>query len=65
MLAAVEDVVGVGEVAQLFGVSRQRVYQLSREDGWPEGKKLGVGWVWMRSEVVEWAERTGRLPRED
>jgi predicted DNA-binding transcriptional regulator AlpA len=67
------DMVGVPEIAQLLGVSRQRVYQLvdSYDDFPAPLAKLAVGRIWSREAVEDWNRRhddrpTGRhrtLPR--
>ncbi len=50
------DVVGAPEVAQLLGVSRQRVYQLieSYEDFPAPLARLAVGRIWSRAAIEEW-----------
>jgi len=50
------DVVGAPEMAQMLGVSRQRVYQLidSYPDFPPPLAKLAVGRIWSRSSIEEW-----------
>jgi prophage regulatory protein len=60
-----ETLVGAKEVAQLLGVSRQRVNQIvqthrkfPRPVGW-----LAAGRVWRRREVLKWARSTGRRIR--
>jgi predicted DNA-binding transcriptional regulator AlpA len=53
------------EIAELLGVSRQRVDQLSRTDAFPDPEaELAIGRVWDRAAVVAWARTTGRLPAE-
>lgn len=55
--------VGTHEIAEMLGVSRQRVHQLvTRDPTFPEPEaKLHGGHVWSRRAVEEWARRTGRL----
>lgn len=54
---------GPGELAALFGVSRQRVLQITRRPGFPEPLARLVGMtVWDADEVDEWA-RHNRPPR--
>jgi predicted DNA-binding transcriptional regulator AlpA len=57
------NLVGIAEIAQLIGVSRQRVDQLSRRDpDFPEPvAELHAGRIWLRQDVLHWARRTGRL----
>lgn len=53
------------EIAELLGVSRQRIDKLSRSDEFPAPVAvLAIGRVWSRAEVVEWAKQTGRLPAD-
>lgn len=54
--------VGTKEVAELLGVTRQRVnriVQTHQEFPSPVGILAG-GRIWNRSDIVEWARRTGR-----
>ncbi|MGD0984462.1 MAG: DNA-binding protein [Acidimicrobiales bacterium] len=52
-----------GQVAQLLGVSRQRVHQLTEEDPtFPAPVAvLSIGRVWERADIEKWARATGRL----
>jgi predicted DNA-binding transcriptional regulator AlpA len=60
--AAVVNLVSTVEIAELLGVSRQRVDQLARTADFPAPTaELAVGRVWLRDDVIEWAIRTGRL----
>jgi hypothetical protein len=53
------------EIAELLSVSRQRVDQLSRTEGFPAPvADLAVGRVWLRDAIVEWAVSTARLPAD-
>lgn len=66
ILCAVEKWVGSAEIAEMFGVSRQRVYQLTSRPDFPAPMvKLKAGAVWVTSEVVRWAEGKGREVRDD
>lgn len=52
---------GTGEIAKLFQVSRQRVYQLSRLPDWPEPvARLAMGPVWRTEDIRTWAKLRGR-----
>jgi predicted DNA-binding transcriptional regulator AlpA len=54
---------GAYEVAELLGVTRQRVDQLARTDETfpaPEAE-LKSGRVWTREAIEAWAKRAGRL----
>ena len=56
--------VGASEVAEILGVTRQRVDQLARtEEGFPEPEvTIGRGVrVWSREAIEKWAKATGRL----
>lgn len=62
---SVPDLVGVSEIADMFGVGRQRVTQLSqREDFPPAVARLKAGPVFVREQVVaferRWDRRGGR-----
>ena len=58
--------VGVTEIAQMLGVTRQRVHKITQTDStFPEPDAiLSAGHIWKRAEVEAWARRTGRLPAE-
>jgi predicted DNA-binding transcriptional regulator AlpA len=57
----VEEYVGSGELEEMFGVSRQRVYQLtSRKDFPAPVVRLKAGAVWRTEDVRAWAESKGR-----
>ena len=56
------DLVGAQEIADLLGVSRQRVYQLANLPDFPRPvADLAQGRVWLRADVVAWAKGKGRL----
>ncbi len=58
--------VGAAEIAELLGVSRQRVDQLTRRPDFPlPVAELVSGRVWTRVFVERWAMLTGRLERTD
>lgn len=56
------DLIGVHEIAQLLGVSRQRVDELARTR--PDFPKpvahLRAGRIWRRRDIESWARKTGR-----
>jgi FtsZ-interacting cell division protein YlmF len=60
------DVVGVAEIAQLLGVSKQRVHELLRNDAdFPEpAAELAAGRIWQRSEVEHWMAARARHGKE-
>lgn len=60
------DLVGTAEIADLLGVSRQRVHQLSGEPGFPEPvASLSAGMIWQKSDVVRWAREHKRFLRDE
>lgn len=62
---SVDDVVGIGEIGQMLGVSKQRAGQLMDPRLHPEApksKQLARMRVWLRPEVVRYARET--LKRE-
>jgi hypothetical protein len=53
---------GVAEVAELLGVSKQRVTQLAKVDGFPApAASLAAGPVWESADIELWARQSGRL----
>jgi predicted DNA-binding transcriptional regulator AlpA len=59
------DLVGLTEIAKLFGVSRQRVHQLAVTEGFPmPAADLASGRVWDRKAIEKWAKATGRTTVE-
>lgn len=53
--------VGAAEIAELLGISRQRVHQLATRDDFPKPiVRLSIGRVWERDEILAWMRRTGR-----
>jgi prophage regulatory protein len=58
-----EDLMGVAEIAEYLGVSRQRVDALARTkaDFPAPAASLQAGRVWRRQEVEAWARASGRL----
>lgn len=54
------------EIADLLGVSPQRVHQLMQRRDFPAPvAELAIGKVWERAAIVEWAQATGRLHGDD
>lgn len=50
------------EIAELLGITRQRVDQLSRTEAFPAPvAELAIGRVWRRMDIEAWARETGRL----
>ena len=58
----VHHLVGVAEIAEMLGVSRQRVNAIVKSQAtFPEPQaELSAGRIWLRSEVVAWAKSQGR-----
>lgn len=58
------ETVGAAEIAQMLGLSRQRISQLTADDapyGFPPPwLRLRMGKIWLASDVREWAERNQR-----
>lgn len=56
------DLVGLAEIGDMLGVSRQRVDQLARTKDFPEPvATISAGRIWRRADVEAWARATGRL----
>jgi hypothetical protein len=57
-----EELVGAHEIAQMLGVTRQRVNAIVQtHDDFPEPVgQLAAGRIWYRKDILEWALRTGR-----
>jgi prophage regulatory protein len=56
------DLVGLTEIAEMLGVSIQRIDQLARRDDFPEPiAVLAAGRIWWRADIEDWAKGTGRL----
>ena len=55
------ELMGRLEIADLLGVSQQRVNQLARRKDFPEPvARLALGQVWDAAAVREWAEKRER-----
>jgi prophage regulatory protein len=55
--------VGLTEIATMLGVSRQYTDRLVRHPDFPAPEAvITAGRIWLRSEVEQWAQQTGRLP---
>ncbi len=56
------DLVGVHEIAQMLGVSRQRAQQLAATPGCPAPvATLAAGRIYDRADVEAWARAAGRI----
>ena len=61
----VQEYVGSGELEEMFGVSRQRVHQLTSREDFPEPvARLKAGAFWRTADVRAWAEARGRVIHE-
>jgi predicted DNA-binding transcriptional regulator AlpA len=60
--SCVHHLVGAREVAAMLGLTRQRVTQLSKEDGWPEPEVVLTNGqpIWRTADIEDWARRDGR-----
>ena len=58
--------VGVAEIAELLGISRQRVDAIVKTHAdFPRPEvELAAGRIWKREDVERWARKTGRLKRK-
>ncbi len=67
---APDELVGVAEIAQTFGVSKQTAVKYSQRPDFPEPlDRLASGPVWRRTAVAAWGKehlplRTGRPPNK-
>ena len=60
--------IGAHEIRGLLGVSRQRVYQLAGQSGFPKPvATLAQGKIWLVDDIETWigAHRSPRPPRPD
>lgn len=54
---------GLHEIAELLGVSRQRADQLARQRDFPEpAAEIRAGRIWLRADVERW--RDAKRPRQ-
>jgi predicted DNA-binding transcriptional regulator AlpA len=58
------DPVSVGEIAEILGVTRQRINQLMHEhEDFPKPfAELAIGRVWKREDIETWAKSLNRRP---
>ena len=59
------DLVGVAEVAEMLGVSRQRVHAIAQSQAaFPKPvADLSAGKIWLRRDIIAWAKSSGRGPQ--
>ncbi len=56
------ELIGSHEIADMLGVTRQRVQQLATAGRLPKPvAKLRGGWVWQAAAIRKWARAQGRL----
>jgi hypothetical protein len=56
------DLVGVKEIAEMLGVSKQRAAQLVDQAGFPQPLgEISAGRVWRHQDVLKWARSTRRV----
>jgi predicted DNA-binding transcriptional regulator AlpA len=56
-----DHLVGLTEIAAMFGVSRQYADRLARSDGFPQPEAvITAGRIWRREDIERWAQRSGR-----
>jgi hypothetical protein len=59
---AEEELVGTAEIAEMLGVTNQRVDQLSRTESFPAPiAVLAAGRIWQREAIERWAREAGRI----
>lgn len=57
-----EHLAAAAEIAELLGVSRQRVHQLYKAGALPAPyDTLKLGPVWLMADIERWAHETGRI----
>lgn len=57
-----EHLMDMQAIADLIGVSKQRVQQLVAAAKLPEPTAdLSIGRVWLRKDIEKWARETGRI----
>jgi predicted DNA-binding transcriptional regulator AlpA len=66
MILGMEHLMGAAEIGKLFGVGRQRVFQLTSRDDFPRPEvELAMGKVWRTEDVRRWGIEHGRQLHED
>jgi prophage regulatory protein len=60
------DLVGIAEIAEMLGLTTQRIDQLARRDPtFPKPlAELSAGRIWARGDIVSWAKSVGRLDQD-
>jgi predicted DNA-binding transcriptional regulator AlpA len=61
-IVASDQLMGIAEIADLLGISTQRVDQLARQGAFPRPiAELRAGRIWRQRDVELWARRAGRI----
>lgn len=61
MQVPAEDLVGLAEIAELFGVERQYVFRWAKRRDFPQPViRLRMGPIWRRSEIEDWSRAVRR-----
>lgn len=59
-----DDMLSTADIAEVLGVTRQRVYQLAARGDFPEPRiqtrRKHARNLWLRADVIAWAEANGR-----
>jgi predicted DNA-binding transcriptional regulator AlpA len=64
-LAAVLDLVGVPEIAEMLNASRRTAWRYVERDDFPEpAAKVSGKRLWKRRDIERWAKRTLPLPKD-
>lgn len=59
-----EEIVGLVEIAEMFGVTKRTAARWRSRPDFPEPlARLSAGLIWRRVDVEKWAARTLPLPR--
>lgn len=45
---------GIFEIAERLGVSKKRAEQIVKQKGFPDGRRLTLGWVFSTADVEAW-----------
>lgn len=57
------DLVGAREIADMLGVSRQRVHEIAKRPDFPKPVRhtgSRVATIWLREDIENWIESSGR-----
>ena len=51
---AAPKVWGLAEIARRLGISKTYARELSKQQGFPAGTRLAMGWVWTTADIEAW-----------